>query len=143
VNRKAVRTRANRRVRTHTRVNRKAVRTRAKRKARRTTKTQRISTPHRAPSRRISRMHIGSHKFSVWRGKHRVRHNNRWRTFVTVGSLGAIMFGSNNYYPYAYVSADEMYCSGLTDEGCQLRWREVETVEGNLVYQCVAYCPWR
>lgn len=131
-------------------------RTIRERNVRRGTKTPKIATPRRnetpvttsgetrrPPLRGISRMHAGGRNFSVWRGKHRVRHNNGWRTFVSVGALSSIMFGDNNYYPYAYISADEPYCSGLTDEGCQLHWREAETVEGEEIYQCVAYCPWR
>jgi len=32
---------------------------------------------------------------------------------------------------------------GLTEDGCELMWQPVETVEGDLVDQCVAYCPWQ
>ena len=86
---------------------------------------------------------IRGHNFSVWRSKHRVRHGNGFRTFVALSTLGAIMYGSDDYYPYAYLSATEPYCEGLTDDGCLLRWREVETLEGDSLYQCVAYCPWQ
>jgi hypothetical protein len=27
--------------------------------------------------------------------------------------------------------------------GDQLMWQEVETIEGGVVNQCVAYCPWQ
>ena len=51
--------------------------------------------------------------------------------------------GSSQYYPYAYVSAPEPYCEGLTEDGCELMWQEVETIEGDVINQCVAYCPWQ
>ena len=86
---------------------------------------------------------IRGHNYSVWRGGHRVRHGGRWRTFVALSALGAIAIGANEYYPYAYISAPEPYCEGLTEDGCELMWQEVETIEGDVVNQCVAYCPWQ
>ncbi len=86
---------------------------------------------------------IRGHNFSVWRSGHRVRHGSGWRTFIALSALSAILIGSNNYYPYAYLSAPRSYCEGLTEDGCQLMWQEVETLEGDVVYQCVAYCPWQ
>ena len=53
------------------------------------------------------------------------------------------MIGSGTYYPYAYISAAQPYCDGLTEEGCHLMWQEVMTLEGDPEYQCVAYCPWQ
>ena len=92
--------------------------------------------------RGAGRANIRGHNFSVWRSGHRVRHGNRWRTFIALSALSAILIGSDNYYPYAYISAPQPYCEGLTEDGCQLMWQEVETLEGDVVYQCVAYCPW-
>ena len=86
---------------------------------------------------------IRGRNFSVWRNKHRIRHGNGFRTFVGLSTLGAIVYGSGDYYPYAYLSATERYCSGLTNDGCVLRWQEVETIEGDVIEQCVAYCPWQ
>ena len=95
------------------------------------------------PARGAGRTMIRGHNYSVWRGGHRVRHGQGWGTFVAIGALSAIVIGSSEYYPYAYISAPEPYCEGLTDDGCQLRWQEVETVEGDEINQCVAYCPWQ
>ena len=53
------------------------------------------------------------------------------------------IIGSDQYYPYAYISAPENYCEGLTEDGCELMWQDVETIEGDVVPQCVAYCPWQ
>ena len=96
------------------------------------------------PARGAGRAMVGGHRYSVWRGRgYRVRHDGGWRTFVALSALGAIAIGAVNYYPYAYIAAPRDYCEGLTEDGCQLMWQEVETLEGGLVYQCVAYCPWQ
>ena len=86
---------------------------------------------------------IAGRNYSVWRGRHRVRYGNRWRTFVGLGALGAIAFGSAYYYPYAYIDAPAPFCDGLTEDGCHLQWQEVPTLEGPPLFQCVAYCPWQ
>jgi len=93
--------------------------------------------------RGASRATIAGRNYSVWRGRHRVRHGNRWRTFVGLSALGAIAFGSAYYYPYAYIDAPAPFCEGLTEDGCHLQWQEVPTLEGPPVFQCVAYCPWQ
>jgi hypothetical protein len=95
------------------------------------------------PARGVGRTMIHSRNYSVWRGGHRVRHGNRWRTFVALGTLGVLAIGAAEYYPYAYIEAPEPYCDGLTEDGCQLVFDEVETMEGDAVGQCVAYCPWQ
>jgi hypothetical protein len=107
-----------------------------------------INQPRRALSgvsiRGASRATIAGRNYSVWRGRHRARHGGRWRTFVGLGALGAIAFGSAYYYPYAYIDAPAPFCDGLTEDGCQLQWQEVPTLEeGPPVFQCVAYCPWQ
>jgi len=96
-----------------------------------------------ASARGASRFIVGGQNYSAWRSGYRVRRGSGWRTFVALGALGAIAIGSNQYYPYAYISAPEPYCDGLTEDGCQLMWQEVETVEGDVINQCVAYCPWQ
>ena len=93
--------------------------------------------------RGANRATIAGRNYSIWRGSHRVRRGGHWRTFVGLSTLGALMFGSAYYYPYAYIDAPARYCEGLTEDGCQLQWREVLTLEGPMEYQCVAYCPWR
>ena len=95
------------------------------------------------PAHGTRRAVIRGHNYSAWRTGHRVRHGSGWRTFGALSILGAILVGSNEYYPYAYISAPEAYCEGLTEDGCELMWQQVETVEGDVVDQCVAYCPWQ
>jgi hypothetical protein len=96
-----------------------------------------------APARGAGRTVIRGQNYSVWRSGYRVRRSGGWRTFVALSTLSAIMIGSNEYYPYAYVTAPEDYCQGLTADGCELNWDQVQTVEGDVVDQCVAYCPWQ
>ena len=95
------------------------------------------------PAQGVSSAVISGHNYSAWRSGHRVRHGRGWRTFVALSALGAIAIGSSEYYPYAYISAPENYCEGLTEDGCELMWQDVETIEGDIIPQCVAYCPWQ
>lgn len=94
-----------------------------------------------APARGAFRTTIRGRNYSVWRSGYRARHGNRWRTFVALGTLGILAIGAAEYYPYAYIDAPADYCDGLTEDGCQMVYDEVETVEGDVVPQCVAYCP--
>jgi len=95
------------------------------------------------PARGAGRAVIRDQNYSAWRSGYRVRHGSGWRTFVALSTLGAIAIGSSQYYPYAYISAPEPYCEGLTEDGCELMWQEVQTIEGDVINQCVAYCPWQ
>jgi len=94
------------------------------------------------PARGTGRAFIRGQNYSAWRSGYRVRHGGGWRTFAALSALGAIVIGTSYYYPYAYISAPQPYCEGLTEDGCQLMWQEVETIEGDVIPQCVAYCPW-
>jgi len=93
--------------------------------------------------RGASRATIAGRNYSIWRGSHRVHRDGRWRTFVGLSALSAVMFGSAYYYPYAYIDAPAPYCEGLTEDGCQLQWQAVSTLEGPTEFVCVAYCPWQ
>ena len=86
---------------------------------------------------------IRGRNYSVWRRGYRFRHGRAWWTFVGLNTLGVIVIGGNEFYPYAYISAPADYCDGLTPDGCQLVWQDVETLEGDVYPQCVAYCPWQ
>ena len=86
---------------------------------------------------------IDGRNFSVRRGSYRAYRGGYWRTFVGVGTLGAILYGGYRYFPYAYIDAPPEFCDGETEDGCQLQWQEVQTLEGPLDFQCVAYCPWQ
>jgi hypothetical protein len=107
------------------------------------TRTVTASRLRGVPTQGVSSAVISGHNYSAWRSGHRVRHGRGWRTFVALSALGAIAIGSSEYYPYAYISAPENYCEGLTEDGCELMWQDVETIEGDIIPQCVAYCPWQ
>ncbi len=89
------------------------------------------------------RVSVRGQNYTVWRGSHRVRYGNRWRTFGALSALSILFIGGATYYPYAYLSAPQPVCEGETEDGCVLQWQEVETVEGPREFQCVAYCPWQ
>jgi hypothetical protein len=95
------------------------------------------------PVHGVGHAFIGGRNYSVWRGSRRFRYHGGWRTFVALGALGALAIGAYEFYPYAYLDAPQPYCDGLTEDGCQLVWQDVETVEGDVIPQCVAYCPWQ
>ena len=101
-------------------------------------------TRARAWSAGSGRWVYGGRNYTYWRGgPYRVRYDNGWRTFVALSVLAPIAVGAATYYPYAYLSAPADVCEGITEDGCQLTWTEVETVEGGTAPQCVSYCPWQ
>lgn len=95
-----------------------------------------------ASIRDANKVLLGGRNYSIWRDSHRVRHGGGWRTFVTLSTLGGLAIGGATYYPYAYIAAPAPQCRGLTEDGCQLQWQQVQTLEGDVDFQCVAYCPW-
>ena len=95
------------------------------------------------PTSGAGRTYIRGNNYSVWRRGYRVRHGGAWWTFAALNTLGVIAIGGYDYYPYAYIAAPEDYCDGLTPDGCQLVWQDVETDEGDIIPACVAYCPWQ
>ena len=95
------------------------------------------------PASGAGRAVVRGQNFSAWRSGYRIRYGGGWRTFVALSALGAIAIGAGYFYPYAYLSAPEPLCEGLTEDGCQMMWQEVQTIEGDVISQCVAYCPWQ
>jgi len=85
---------------------------------------------------------VNGKNYSVFHNNYRIRHNGRFRTFVALGLLAPLAIGAATYNPYAYLDVPGDYCEGLTDDGCEMVYSEVETVEGDSIPQCVAYCPW-
>ena len=70
------------------------------------------------------------------------RHGSGWWSFAALSTLGAIAIGSSEYYPMPTFRRLSRICEGRTEDGCELMWQEVETIEGDVVNQCLAYCPW-
>ena len=96
-----------------------------------------------APVSGVYHTSIRGRNYSLWRSGYRARYHGGWRTFVALGALGVVTIGAAQYYPYAYIDAPADYCEGLTEDGCQMVFDEVQTIEGDVVPQCVAYCPWQ
>ncbi len=93
------------------------------------------------PMRGAARTSIGGRNYSIWRSAYRLRRGGTWRTFVALGTLGSLTIGATEYFPYAFLDAPAESCDGMTEDGCQLVWDDVETLESGAVGQCVAYCP--
>jgi hypothetical protein len=91
----------------------------------------------------VSRALIRDRNYSVWRQACHAHYHDRWYTCVALSTLPAILIAANEFYPFAYIDAPESYCDGLTEDGCQLVWQDVQTDEGDVIPQCVAYCPWQ
>jgi len=102
-----------------------------------------MSRVRNLPAIGVSRISIGGQDYSIWRHSYRARWHDRLYTCVALGALPAILIASNQFYPFAYVEAPESFCDGLSEDGCQLVWQDVETEEGGVIPQCVAYCPWQ
>jgi hypothetical protein len=93
------------------------------------------------PAIGVGRALIRGQSYSIWRHGYRTHYHGSWYTCVGLGALPAILIAANEFYPFAYIEAPEPYCDGLTEDGCQLVWQDVETQEGDVIPQCMAYCP--
>jgi hypothetical protein len=86
-------------------------------------------------------LRIGGRRVVVYRRAWRPYWRGRYWNVVPIVALGAFTIGAIAYAPYAYLPVAEPVCEGYTEDGCILRWTEVPTEEGDLVPQCVTYCP--
>jgi len=84
---------------------------------------------------------IGGRRIVVHRRAWRPYWRGRYWNVVPIVALGAFTVGALAYAPYAYLPVAEPVCTGYTEDGCILRWTEVPTEQGDLVPQCVTYCP--
>jgi hypothetical protein len=86
-------------------------------------------------------VHLSNNKFApIWKQKHGLWWGGKWKYFVPFTALGAVLIGGGYYYPDAYVGFARPYCSGLTPDGCQLNWQQVNFEDGGGDWQCVQYC---
>jgi hypothetical protein len=81
--------------------------------------------------------------YAVWRRGYHAHSHGRLYSCVALSALPAILIGANEFYAFAYIDAPESYCDGLSEDGCQLVWQGVGTDQGEVIPQCVAYCPWQ
>jgi hypothetical protein len=81
-----------------------------------------------------------NHFAPIWKQKHGLWWGGKWKYFVPFTALGVVLVGGHYYYPDAYVGFSRPYCSGLTPDGCQLNWQQVNFEDGGGDWQCVQYC---
>jgi hypothetical protein len=87
--------------------------------------------------------HVAAHNkfWPIYRGPHFIYMGGFRRFFVPVGILGVALIGGSYWYPDAYVSVGQPFCSGVSENGCTLHWRMVDFADGGAEPQCVQYCP--
>jgi hypothetical protein len=102
-----------------------------------------MSSLRSLPAIGVSRASIRDQKYSVWRQACHAHYHDHWYTCVALSALPAILISDSEFYPFAYIDAPESYCDGLSEDDCRLIWQDVETEEGDVIPQCVAYCPWQ
>ncbi len=68
-------------------------------------------------------------------GRHGRRH-------VSSRLLAPLIIAGSTYHAYRYLPYDGPACSGITENGCELRWVEVPLKDSDAaVPQCVEFCP--
>jgi beta/gamma crystallin len=87
------------------------------------------------------RVSVNNRFFRINKGPHFMYFGGIRRAFVPIGLLGVAFWGGSYWYPDGYVSVAAPYCSGVTPDGCQLYWRDVNFEDGGGAPQCVQYCP--
>jgi hypothetical protein len=86
-------------------------------------------------------ININNKFFPIFKGQKFIWIGGFKKFFVPIGVLGAVFIGGSYWYPDGYVSIAGPVCGGFTPDGCQLRWRMVDFVDGGSEPQCVQYCP--
>jgi hypothetical protein len=84
---------------------------------------------------------VNNRYFPILRGQKFMHMGGRNRFFVPLGALGAVLIGGSYWNPDGYVSIAGPSCTGFTPDGCRLRWRMVDFVDGGGEPQCLQYCP--
>jgi hypothetical protein len=69
-------------------------------------------------------------------------HRRYVRRHVSLRLLAPLVIAGSAYYAYRYLPYDGPACSGITENGCELRWMEVPLEDSDaLEWQCVEFCP--
>jgi hypothetical protein len=84
---------------------------------------------------------LGGRHVVLVRGRHHASWRGRRWWVVPVATLGALTVAGIAYSAWAYAPVVQSACTGYTEDGCFFRWAEVPTEEGELIPQCVSYCP--
>jgi hypothetical protein len=84
---------------------------------------------------------LGPNKIAPkWVGPKKLYWGGKWKTFVPLAAVGAVVVGGAYYYADSYVTVARPYCGGVTPDGCRLNWQRVNFEEGDSEWQCVQYC---
>lgn len=78
---------------------------------------------------------------TVWRGPRYVWRGFKRHRVAGLATLGVLAVGAYSFYPYGYVALGAPACTGTTDDGCRLTWRDVPLEDGGSEPQCVQWCP--
>lgn len=115
------------------------------------TVTKRTTTPRVIPARhgpQISSrirsggpIRVGGRNVTIIRSRRFVNWHGQRRYLLPFAGLAALTIGAIAYSPYGYLPVAQNYCDGFTEDGCQLQWTDVPTEDGDVVPQCVTYCP--
>jgi hypothetical protein len=84
---------------------------------------------------------IGGRNVTIIRGPRFVTWRGVRRSLVPIAVLSALTVGGVAYAAYGYVPVAQNLCDGYTEDGCQFMWTDVPTEEGDIIPQCVTYCP--
>lgn len=96
-----------------------------------------------AAAKQLNFAHVklaNNHFAPLWKQQHKIWWHGGWKVFVPFTALGVALIGGAYYYPDAYVGFARPYCTGLTPDGCQLNWQQVNFEGGGGDWQCVQYC---
>ena len=86
---------------------------------------------------------INNQNITIFRGRRDIFWRGRIRTLVALAVLGGITIGGTYFIADGYVPLAAPICRGITAEGCSLVWRDVATEDGDVIAQCVQFCPRR
>ena len=85
---------------------------------------------------------LANNRFApMWKQQHKIWWGGKWKYFVPFTAIGVVLVGGTYFYPDAYVGFARPYCTGLTPDGCQLNWQQVNFEDGGADWQCVQFCP--
>lgn len=87
-------------------------------------------------------VHLRNVYFPIHRAPYKLLFGGVPRTFVALAALGIVRIDGGYWRPDGYVRISRRFCSGVSEDGCQLHWRMVDFEGGGNAAQCVQYCPY-
>ena len=87
-------------------------------------------------------VHLRNMYFPIHRAPYRLMFGGAPKTFVALAALGIVRIDDGYWRPDGYLRISRRFCSGVSENGCQLHWRMVDFDGGGSAAQCVQYCPY-